>query len=353
MNSEQQSPQENTAIDLTMIAACSFVMAAIMLAVALSYTRAIMIPFIVALFLSYFIYPVLEALQRRLHFPRWLAVICSLLLFALVLTGFGLLIRGSALKIIDSFYFYEEKLYRLTDAVIAFAARFNVKLDQATILSNVKQLPIFSYIQSAAGTAVTISMDILLILTFLIFLVSGRKSAVYTEPHNDDLGLGEAIDLKIRSYILTKVTTSLVTGVLVWITLAIMNLELSLMFGVLAFFLNFIPTLGSVIATLLPLPIALMQYEEGWKILTVLLIPAFLQLVIGNILEPKLIGRGLDLHPITILLSLMFWGLIWGLAGMFLAVPITAVLKIVLERIALTKGVSEMLAGRSVLYRKS
>ena len=68
---------------------------------------------------------------------------------------------------------------------------------------------------------------------------------------------------------------------------------------------------------------------------------------IKNILEPKLLGKGLDLHPITILISLMFWGLIWGVAGMFLAVPITAVLKIVLEKMPLTYHLSEVLAGRS------
>jgi AI-2 transport protein TqsA len=121
------------------------------------------------------------------------------------------------------------------------------------------------------------------------------------------------------------------------------------MFATLCFLLCFIPTLGSIVATLLPLPIALVQYHEAWPVWLVILLPALVQIVVGNILEPKFLGRGLDLHPITILLSLMFWGLIWGIAGMFLAVPITAVLKIVLHRHPLTHHFSEMMAGRSPL----
>jgi AI-2 transport protein TqsA len=119
------------------------------------------------------------------------------------------------------------------------------------------------------------------------------------------------------------------------------------MFASLCFFLCFIPTLGSIVSTLLPLPVALVQYHEAWPIWAALLFPTLIQALIGNILEPKFLGRGLDLHPVTILLSLMFWGLIWGVAGMFLAVPITAVLKIVLDKNPLTHHFSEVLAGRS------
>lgn len=354
MNQGQEVKNTPTVtIDLTLIASCLFVMATIMLAVALSYTRAIMIPFILALFLSYFVYPIVELLQNKGKFPRWIAVICALLCFALVLISFALVLRGGAITMVDSFYFYEEKLYRLAEAATQFAAKFNIKLDQKTIINAVKELPIFSYLQSFASTAMSATVDFLLILIFLIFLVSGKKSEAAEETTKAKKNsLAEEVDQKIRSYILTKVTTSFVTGLLVWIILAILRLDLALMFGVLAFFLNFIPTLGSLIATLLPLPIAFMQYDQNWKIVTVVLLPAFVQLLIGNVVEPKLLGKGLDLHPITILISLMFWGLIWGLGGMFLAVPITAVLKILLERISLTKGVSEMLAGRMHLHRR-
>jgi AI-2 transport protein TqsA len=119
------------------------------------------------------------------------------------------------------------------------------------------------------------------------------------------------------------------------------------MFGFLAFLLNFIPTVGSIIATLLPLPVVLLSPELSvtTKILA-LAVPAALQIVLGNAIQPKVLGNALDLHPIVILISLIFWSMIWGVAGAFLATPMTAVLRIVLERIPATKPLSEILAGR-------
>ncbi|PIR54566.1 hypothetical protein COU75_00200, partial [Candidatus Peregrinibacteria bacterium CG10_big_fil_rev_8_21_14_0_10_42_8] len=108
MNNEQVPPQPNS-IDLTLIAACLFVIATILLAVALSYTRTIMIPFILALFLSYFIYPLVELLKKHAKFPHWLAVLSSLSCFGLFIIAFVLVVRGSVMKLMDSFYFYEEK----------------------------------------------------------------------------------------------------------------------------------------------------------------------------------------------------------------------------------------------------
>jgi AI-2 transport protein TqsA len=118
------------------------------------------------------------------------------------------------------------------------------------------------------------------------------------------------------------------------------------MFGLLTFLLNFIPTIGSIIATLLPLPIVLLQFDSPVKWLVVILIPAAIQGIVGNFIEPKLFSDSLDLHPASILLALTFWGIIWGPVGMFLAVPIIVVLKIAMARIPATRPIAELMAGR-------
>ena len=120
-----------------------------------------------------------------------------------------------------------------------------------------------------------------------------------------------------------------------------------MIFGLFAFLLNFIPTLGSIIATLLPLPIVVLNPDVSplTGVLAIAL-PATVQLVIGNILEPRIMGKSLQLHPIAILMALIVWGMVWGIPGMFLAVPITAVLKIALSRITTTQPIAELLAGR-------
>jgi AI-2 transport protein TqsA len=180
---------------------------------------------------------------------------------------------------------------------------------------------------------------------FVIFLLAGRN------PHVIRKGIYAEIDQKIRAYISTKVALSLVTGILVWGILGYFGLKFAGMFGLLAFMMNFIPSIGSVIATLLPIPVAFVQFrhpETGlqWApLLGVILWPGAVQMLIGNVIEPKLMGKGLELHPVTIVLMLAFWGLLWGAIGAILAVPMTAVLRIVLMRFDAGKPIGRLLAG--------
>lgn len=319
------------------------VIATVLLGAALSYTKDMVVPLVFALFLSYFLAPWVSFFRRR-GCPGGVSVFLTLFFFTGIIASFVLILRGSVFRLIDSFYLYEERLALLTMKASNYLARYEIKIDQAYLMGRLKELPIFSYVQSAAGTALSIFVDFSLVTIFLIFLLVGQR-----EENKKASALGNEIDSKIRSYIVTKVLSNLLMAICVWIIYAIFGLDLALMFATLTFVLCFIPTVGSIIATISPLPIAIIQYTDAWPIWAVVIFPGIIQILIGNVLEPKLLGKGLDLHPITILLSLMFWGLIWGIAGMFLAVPITAVLKIVLDRHPLTRQFSEVLAGRSPL----
>jgi AI-2 transport protein TqsA len=215
-----------------------------------------------------------------------------------------------------------------------------IEIGQDALLEIARQLPMGRVLQTTAGTAFSLVTNGFLVLIFVIFLLLGRrremiKSAVFRE-----------IDAGIRRYLVLKFAISAATATLVGIILASFGLELALVFSVLTFFLNFIPSVGSIVAVLLPLPIALVQFETTWPVIGVLVLPGIVQVVIGNGLDPKLMGRGLDLSPVTIVLALVFWGLLWGVVGMLLAAPMTAILRIVLAQFATTKPVSELLAGR-------
>ena len=142
-------------------------------------------------------------------------------------------------------------------------------------------------------------------------------------------------------------TVSAATGFLVGLVLWLLGVEFAWVFGFLAFLFNFIPNIGSVIATLLPLPVALLDPQMSVTIkVMVVAVPAGIQFIIGNLIQPKVMGQSLDLHPVAVLISLIFFGMIWGVIGMFLATPITAVMKILLERMELTAPVAALLAGR-------
>jgi AI-2 transport protein TqsA len=129
--------------------------------------------------------------------------------------------------------------------------------------------------------------------------------------------------------------------------LALCGVQFAGLFGFLAFFLNFIPNVGGIIATLLPLPIILLSPDMSYVAkVTALAGPGIIQFVTGNIIQPRVQGSALDLHPVIVLMALIFFGMIWGIVGAFLAVPITATIRIVLEKIPDTRPVAELLAGR-------
>ena len=211
------------------------------------------------------------------------------------------------------------------------------------IISFIKQFRenLFNLLQDAWRLVVGVIWNTIFVTIFVIFLLSGRN------PRATRSKLYHDIDQKIRRYIVTKLGVSAFTGLFVWFVLSHLGLELAEVFGILAFLLNFIPSIGSIISTFLPLPIAVAQFQgDVGTIVLVLLIPGVVQLVMGNVVEPKLMGGGLNLHPITILLALSFWGLLWGVIGMFLAAPITAVIRIVLMQFDSLRPLGELLTGK-------
>lgn len=323
-----------------LITASLIVIAAVALALALWFTRPVMVPFVLALFFFFLASPLTDLLERRLRLPRWSSVLITLLAVAGLLGLLGLLITTSMRGLLESVDIYRERLLGFAQRVFALLDRYGLDLGQQSVLSAIREMPLLRMLQTTAGTALGLLRDGFFVLIFVIFLLLGRR------PGRPRTAIYNEIDAKIRQFLVTKFTLSAATGILVGVILAVFGLELALVFGVLAFLLNFIPSLGSVVATLLPIPIALVQFENPLTVAAVVLFPGLVQMVIGNGVEPKMMGEGLDLSPVTVLLALVFWGLIWGIVGMLLAAPITAVLRIVLARFETTRPIGNLMAGR-------
>ncbi len=178
-----------------------------------------------------------------------------------------------------------------------------------------------------------------------LFLLLGKKSKETSSEWNDILS-------HVKKYIITKFFTSSATGILAGLIYWFLGIELAFIFGTLTFILNFIPVIGSVIAVLLPIPIAVLQFPDLTPILLIIFLPSIVHIVIGNILEPKIFGEAFGLHPITIILSLIFWGMIWGIIGVLLAAPITAIIKISFEKFETTLPLARLLEG-SLHHRRT
>jgi AI-2 transport protein TqsA len=331
-------PVERLRQEQTWLAVGSLVViAAVALGAALAYTRALTMPFVLAVFLSYLVAPLVDTLRIRLRLPRWLAVTVAFLAVVALVTALGLLVATSVGLILDTADDYRASLRQLARDIFTL---LGIDLGRQPVMTAIRNLPLLEIAGAAAGTAFDLTAGLTLVTIFVLFLLAGRH------PRRARVGLYGEIDRAVRRYVVTKFLVSSATGLLVGLILWGLGLELALVFGVLAFLLNFIPNIGSVVATLLPLPLAVAQFDSAWRIAAVLVLPGVVQMVMGNGVEPFYQGEGLDLHPVTVLLALGIWGILWGVPGMFLAAPITAVLRIVLARFETTRPAAEALAGR-------
>lgn len=324
------------------ISVCLLILTAIAVTGTLMYLQAVMIPFVLSLFVYLMISPAVDYLQLRLKIPKWASIAVTLVIALLFFTLIIILISGSLREFFESTAFYQARLIEMIERIQNLFAQGGLAFDLRAIQKELKAIQVFGFVRSFTGEFMGILGNFFLILVFVFFLLVGQAASHKTPALLTD------IKGSISKYIWTKFLLSFATGLLVGVFLKLVGLDLAFMFGVLAFLLNFIPNIGSVIATFLPLPVALLQFGPGVTLLLILLIPGGVQFFIGNILEPKLMGESLGLHPVTILFFLIFWGIVWGLPGMFLAVPITAILKYILEKIPQTRRLARLLAGELV-----
>ncbi len=177
------------------------------------------------------------------------------------------------------------------------------------------------------------------VIIFVFFLLLGELRS-----GNESL-LGR-INFQMRSYLIVKTAVSLVTGAVFGLVLWLFGVPMALTFGLLAFLLNYIPNFGPIVATMLPVPFILLLPDASWQwMLCAIAASGGVQWASGNLVEPKLLGNSSGLHPVTIMLGLMFWGMLWGIVGMFLATPMMAALKIVLEHFDSTRAIATIMAG--------
>jgi len=325
---------------------CLLVLSTIAVAAALYWLSPILIPFVLALFFSLGLAPLVDAQTRVLRFPSGLAVLSTMILMSIVLLLIGSLVSSSLQELSANSAAYQQQISLMIERARAALPLERLGLPGAhTALDPLSAIPTEAIRQLLVGTTNAI-LDLLsqgfIVMIFTFFLLAGGSAG---RPAGSEMR-GE-IELRIKGYIVTQTLISAATGILVWLVLAYLGIDLALVFGLFTFLLNFIPSIGSVIAVLLPLPVVLVSPDiTTTEAILAIAVPGTLQFVIGNLITPKVMGDALDLHPVAILLALMFWGALWGIVGMLLATPITAILKIAMERFDVTEPLGRMLGAR-------
>jgi AI-2 transport protein TqsA len=313
--------------------------------------RSVLIPFVLAIFLTICLTPVIDSQVRRFRIPRPVAILTTVLIGCAVLALFALLVTAAVNEMVQSKDEYLKQVNQLlskTHDLVPDDWRVVDPNDPSQPLVRVPSETMRKVLTDTASSIMDVLSNGLLVLIFMIFMVAGKP-----QPKASTGSLWNEVESRINRYVITMVVTSSVTGILVGLTLTFIGVKFGWMFGFLAFLLNFIPNVGSIIATLLPLPVAFIDPQLGiFAKALVIIIPGGIQFVVGNLIQPKMMGQSLDLHPVMILLALVFFGTLWGIIGMFLASPMTAVIKLLFERFEYTKPIAELMSGKIDLLTK-
>ncbi len=320
-------------------------------AAAFKAAQAVLIPLMIAWLLSYICGPVVT-FQVHKKVPLGLAVFLVLMLVLGVCYLGGIFLIGRVESFIAEYPKYASQLQIIyTDLMNTLSARMNVP-DGAFFNINWAQ-EIGKRLVVVSGSLASFAGNLVMVLIFLVFMLLGKPYFKYKvakafppERATTFSEVTSAISAQIGRYYSVKLAISGTTGVLVWLSLTLLHVEFALTWGALAFFLNFIPNVGSIIASIPPILLAVVQfYPSVWMPVVTAIVLLTIQMLMGNVIEPKLVGDSLNLSPVVILLSLIFFGWMWGIVGALMSVPIVAAIKIVCENIEGLKPISILMGS--------
>jgi AI-2 transport protein TqsA len=318
--------------------------------------EAVVLPLVLAIFLSYIFKPMVLFLRGR-RIPNAVALIVVFVIIAGIFFGLGSLIYSSVNAFVTAFPKYQVRLAMLlqqgTYTMERFAAEAGVQIDGMKLTDVIDVSALGSVVTSSAGSFFALLSNLLLVLLFMFFILAGSgdfiakvQRIVSRHQSRAMATMLENIDRRMRQYLIAKTLISLLTGTVTTLTLLILGVDFALVWGFLTFLLNFIPTIGSIVAVFFPFLFSLLQFETFTIPLLVLIILSVLQNSIGNVLEPRFMAHSLDLSPLLVLVSLILWGWMWGIWGMVLSIPIMATIKIICENVETLAPVAALMSGR-------
>jgi len=326
------------------------IVVAIMLVGVLYLTSSIVLPFMVALFLAYLLDPLVRFL-KYFRVPLALAVCFALLVTFIFLGLMGTLFYASAQSFVREYPAYEPKLRALVTTLTSRLEVASLSWQLSDLSQELSSASVARAAFASVGTFVTFLEHLLLVLLFMVFILLGQQRL----PQRLHRAFGEAqaqritlvlqrITRQVQTYLGTKALLSLVTGVLVNLCLLLLQVDFAVLWGALAFMLNFIPYVGMPIATIPPVLMAILKFDTLMPAVWIVMFVILIHVVLGGLLEPRLMGRSLHISPLLVVLSLLFWGWLWGIVGAVLAVPIMATIKIVCENLPSLRFLSALMS---------
>ena len=311
----------------------------------------VVIALLLTILLVYLIDPLVLVLHRR-RLPLWLAATIAVIVFAAVFAGFGFLVFLDLPHFARSFPRFQDEIIARAQVMVSGLEK---NLGIAFVVDPFEELrtaPLRPLLMSVARSSLRVVSEFTLVFFFAVILLLGKYRlirmllTVFPKRHSMVPLMLKHVDRHMRAFLGIKALASLAIGLGTALILLAFRVEFAVTWGFVTLLLNFVPVVGPTTAVTLPTLIALVQFPGPAMAVAVVASLTALHLSISNFLEPRFLGERLDLSFFVIFLSLFFWGWMWGPAGVLLAIPVTASLKIILERIPATSRFA-MLLGRT------
>lgn len=339
-------------IDNKAVSASLVILATIGVFYVLVVGQAFLVPLAVALMIWY----VINALSRtfakiipRITEPNWLTMALALISIGLFFNLMISMVSDNIAQVRAAAPYYKANL----DVLIAKLSANPLFANLPNIGDIARSIEVAPMITTLASTFTNMIGNFSLVLFYVMFMLLEQgtfqkkiRSIFPNQKQRDSvLSIITHAQEDIQTYLWIKTVTSSITGVISYAILVLVGVDFAGFWAFTIFMLNFIPTIGSIIATLFPAVLALIQFDTLAQFFIVLAAVGAVQVVVGNFLEPKLMGNTLNVSPFVVMMSLTLWGSIWGVAGMFLSVPITVMLLIVFAHFEKTRYLAILLSG--------
>jgi predicted PurR-regulated permease PerM len=313
----------------------------------------IIVPFLLSLFIAIILSPLYNFFNKK-GLPNAISLTLVIAIFVVLIGLVAKLIGSSVQEFSANIDFYEQQLSGIFNKALGIANNIGITIPQEEIANviNIKQIMGFS--TTIIKSIGSIFADGFVILLTVIFMMLESKYFInkleYTSLKNSAVNHTEEILNQIKEYMVLKALISLFTGLVVWVALTIIGTDYAFLWAVLAFILNFIPNIGSIIAAVPAVLLTLVQLG-GVSALIVSGVYVAINVIIGSVIEPKVMGKGLGLSTLVVFLSLIFWGWLFGMVGMLLSIPLTIMAKIIFNSNENTRWIAVFLGtGESISH---
>ncbi|MEZ4887200.1 MAG: AI-2E family transporter [Chitinophagales bacterium] len=333
--------------DVRLIRNALFILVAIIGVYIVKELASLLIPLVLALFLGILLRPSLVWLQER-RIPFSLSVVVVMLFLGFLFTMVGQIIYQTGWAIIAEqdrlLVQLEVKLHPILHDIEEMTG-FETGIHSGGVVVALQKFISLDWLIRSSGTFATIIGDftslLFMTLLYLLMILGGilnyKPYILYLEKDSQFEGTllraYEDVQASITTYMKVKFWVSLGTGLGYWLLCLIFGVDFAIFWGFLAFILNFVPTVGSIVATAPPLLLGWIQIEAYEALILFGFLLIAIQFVLGNVVDPLLMGNSLSINTVVIILGLVFWGYLWGITGMILSVPLLVLIKVIFQQI--------------------